>query len=197
MALDFPSKRIVIVGTTSSGKSTLASQLAEKIGADFIELDALHWEPNWVEAPDEVFRERVETAIKSDIWVVAGNYSVVRDVVWRRAEAIIWLDYPFHIIFWRLITRTIRRVSTREKLFAGNVENGWTHLKLWSEESLFHWLFKTHWRRKREYPMLFALPENAHLTVIHFKHPKEAKDWMVNLDRFTTETTEVTEKDSK
>jgi adenylate kinase family enzyme len=49
--------RIVVVGTTSSGKSTLASQLVEKIGADFIELDALHWEPNWVEAPDEVFHK--------------------------------------------------------------------------------------------------------------------------------------------
>jgi adenylate kinase family enzyme len=189
-----PYRRIVVVGTTSSGKSTLASQLAKKIGADFIELDALHWEPNWVEAPNEVFRERVKNAIKSNNWVVAGNYHIVRDVVWQRAEAIIWLDYPFHIIFWRLLRRTIRRVATREKLFAGNVERGWTHLKLWSEESLFHWLFKTYWRRKREYPMLFAFPENTHLKIIRFKHPKEADDWMENLDRFTTETTKITEK---
>jgi adenylate kinase family enzyme len=181
MTLPFPSKRIVVVGTTSSGKSTLASQLAEKIGGDFIELDAMHWEPDWVEAPNEVFRERVEMAIKSATWVVAGNYRVVRDVIWQRAEAIIWLDYPLHIVFWRLLTRTIRRVVTREKLFAGNVENGWTHLKLWSEESLFHWLFKTYWRRKREYPQLFALPENNHLNVIHFKHPNEANDWMANV----------------
>ena len=46
----FPHRRIAVVGTTSSGKSTLAEKLAQKIGADFIELDALHWEPNWVEA---------------------------------------------------------------------------------------------------------------------------------------------------
>ena len=65
MTSPFPNKRIVVVGTTSSGKSTLASQLAQKIGGDFIELDALHWEPNWVEAPEEVFRKLVTTATSS------------------------------------------------------------------------------------------------------------------------------------
>lgn len=174
----FPYHRIVVIGTTSSGKSTLANRLAEKLHADFIDLDSLHWEANWVEAPDEIFRERVETATRSQGWVVAGNYHVVRDVIWPRADAVIWLDYPFHIVFWRLFRRTIHRVITKEKLFSGNVENGWTHLKIWSQESLFHWLFKTYWRRKREYPTLFALPENAHLRVIHFKHPKEAEHWL-------------------
>jgi adenylate kinase family enzyme len=181
MTANFASKKIVVVGTTSSGKSTLANQLAQKIGGDFIELDALHWEPNWVEAKLEVFRQRVETATHSQVWVVAGNYRVVCEVIWQRAEAVIWLDYPFHIIFWRLFKRTIRRSVFREELWNGNRENFWTHLKLWSEESLFHWLFKTYWRRKREYPMLFALPENAHLKIIHFKHPKETDAWLTNI----------------
>jgi adenylate kinase family enzyme len=174
----FPFKRMVIVGSTSSGKSTLAKALADKIGADFIELDALHWEPNWVEAPDEIFRERVDVAIRAKAWVVAGNYNVVRDLVWPHAKAVIWLDYPFHVVFWRLLTRTIRRSVFKEKLFSDNVENIWMHLKLWSEESLFYWLVKTHWRRKRDYPLLFARPENAHLKLIHFKHPKEADLWL-------------------
>ena len=179
--IDKPYKHIVIIGTTSSGKSTLARQLAEKISGDFIDLDSLHWEKNWVEAPDDVFRTRVETAISSRVWVVAGNYHVVRDIIWSGADTIIWLDYSFSIIFWRLLTRTARRVVTQEKLFAGNVENGWTHLKLWSGDSLFNWFFKTYWRRKRETPILFALPENKHLKVIHFKHPKEAQRWLANV----------------
>ena len=181
MTSHFPSKKIVVVGTTSSGKSTLASQLAQKIGGDFIELDALHWEPNWVEAPEEVFRKLVTTATSSQSWVVAGNYSAVRDIVWQHAEVIIWLDYPFHIVFWRLLVRTIRRAVYQEELWNGNREKFWWHLKLWSEESLFHWLFKTYWRRKREYPALFALSENTHLKVIHLKHPKEAESLLNNL----------------
>ena len=113
----FSYHHVVVIGTTSSGKSTLANRLAEKIHAEFIDLDSLHWEPNWVEAPDEIFRERVEMATSSQSWVVAGNYHVVRDIIWPRADSIIWLDYPFHIVFLRLLTRTIRRVVTREKLF--------------------------------------------------------------------------------
>lgn len=176
-----PHKRIVVIGTTSSGKSTLAKQISERFDMDFIELDALHWEPNWQEAPLEVFRERVRLATRSNVWVAAGNYHVVRDLVWPQAQAVIWLDYPFPIVFWRLLKRTVYRSVTKEKLFAGNVESFGTHLKLWSEDSLFHWLFKTYWRRKRETPLLLARPEHSHLALIHFHYPCEAEAWMNEL----------------
>jgi adenylate kinase family enzyme len=174
----FPYQRIVVIGTTSSGKSTLAKRLAEKIGADFIELDALHWEPNWKEAEPGVFRERVETATSSQAWVAAGNYHVVRDLIWAKAQSVVWLDYSLPLIFWRLLTRTIRRWITQEELWNGNREAFWWHFKIWSEESLFHWLFKTYWRRKREIPLLLAAAENAHLKVFHFQKPKEAEEWL-------------------
>ena len=174
----FPYKRIVIIGTTSSGKSTLAEKLSHKLRLDFIELDALHWEPNWKEAETPIFRQKVDIATQSTGWVVAGNYSDVRDIVWSRAKAVIWLDYPFHIVFWRLLTRTVRRAVTREVLWNGNRESFWWHLKLWSEESLFHWLFKTYWRRKREIPVLLSKPEYKHLTLLHFQHPKEAEEFI-------------------
>lgn len=179
--MTFPFKRIVIVGTTSSGKSTLAERLADKLDYDFIELDALHWEPGWTGAPLEVFRERVETATQVQAWVVAGNYHSVRDIIWPKAEVVIWLDYPLPIVFWQLTRRTFRRWWTKELLWGTNRENLWTHFKLWSEESLFHWLFKTYWRRKREYPLLFSLPENRHLTIIYLRNPKETEKWMNNL----------------
>ncbi|WP_345306856.1 AAA family ATPase [Candidatus Villigracilis saccharophilus] len=177
----FRYKRIVVIGTTSSGKSTLAKRLAEKIGGDFIELDALHWESDWVEAKLKVFRERVETATGSQVWVVAGNYHVVRDLIWPKAQAVIWLDYSFSLVFWRLLTRTIRRWVTQEELWNGNREQFWGHFKIWSEESLFHWLFKSYWRRKRETPQLLALTEHVHLKVFHFQKPNETENWLKNI----------------
>lgn len=177
----FPYKRIIIVGTTSSGKSTLAEQLANIFEYDFIELDAFHWEPNWQEAPLEVFRERVDKATNSPGWVVAGNYQKVRNIIWKKAEIVIWLDYPLAIVFWQLTRRTFKRWWTQELLWGTNRENLWTHFKLWSEKSLFHWLFKTYWRRKREYPVLFSLPEHHHLEIIHFKHPRETETWLEKL----------------
>jgi adenylate kinase family enzyme len=175
----FPYHRIVVTGTTSSGKSTLAEQIAKRLDFDFIELDALHWEPNWTEAPLEVFRERVRKALwQSPGWVVAGNYHVVRDLIWSQAEVIIWLDYSFWTVFWQLTRRTFKRWWTQELLWGTNRERLSVHLKLWSPDSLFHWLIKTYWRRKRETPLLLDLPEHKHLHLIHFRHPKETDQWL-------------------
>lgn len=177
----FPYKRIVVIGTTSSGKSTLAERIAKRFNLSFIELDALHWEPNWREAPVEVFRERVSSAVQAPAWIVAGNYHVVRDLVWPKAEAVIWLDYPFFVILGQLLQRTFKRWWTRELLWGTNRDTFWIHFKLWSKESLIHWLLTTYWRRKRETPMLLTLPDHKHLEVIHLKHPQETERWLESL----------------
>lgn len=179
-------KRISVVGTTGSGKLTLTFRLADRLGLDFIELDALNWGPGWVEAPLEVFRARVAAAIQGEGWVCAGNYSRVRDIVWARAQAVVWLDYPLLTVFWRLLVRTLKRSFTREALWNGNVERLWPQFKLWSEESLIHWMFKTYWRRKREFPQLFVLPEHAHLLVIHLRSPRDAEGLVQGLNILTT-----------
>ena len=174
----FPYRRIVVIGNTSSGKSTLAHKLATRFGLDFIELDALHWEPGWQEAPLEVFRERVGKATKAPAWVVAGNYHVVRDLIWPKAEAVIWLDYSLHQIFWQLTRRTFKRWWTQELLWGTNRETLSKHFRIWSQNSLYKWLFKTYWRRKRETPLLLDLPEHRHIKLFHFKHPKEVDQWL-------------------
>jgi adenylate kinase family enzyme len=181
MPADFPYRKIVVIGTTGSGKSTTAAKLADILGLDFIDLDALHWEPNWVDAPVDVFRARVEAATRSPGWALAGNYSKTRDLVWSRSEAVVWLDYPFWTVFWQLTRRSFARWWNKELLWGTNYESLWTHFKLWSEDSLWHWLVKTYWRRKREYPMLLARPENAHLHLIHMKTPQETRAWLDSL----------------
>jgi adenylate kinase family enzyme len=177
----FPYKRIVVVGVTSSGKSTLAENLAKRFDLNFIELDALNWETNWQMAPLEVFRSRVEEATRGGKWAVAGNYHTVRDLIWSQAEVVIWLDYPLLTVLWQLTRRTFRRWWTQELLWGTNRERLLTHFKFWSQDSLFHWLFKTYWRRKREIPILISQPENRHLKLIRFENPKEAQKWLESL----------------
>ena len=179
----FPYKRVVVVGVTSSGKSTLAETLAKRFGMDYIELDALNWEPNWQSAPLEVFRARVEKATRAARWVVAGNYRSARDLIWPKAELVIWLDYPLLIVLGQLTRRNFKRWWTQELLWGTNREPLWTHFKLWSKESLYHWLFKTYWRRKREYPELLCQPEHQHLKLIRFMHPRETAEWLQRLSQ--------------
>ncbi|MBN2116994.1 MAG: hypothetical protein JW730_10500 [Anaerolineales bacterium] len=177
----FPYKRVVVVGVTSSGKSTLAEKLAGHFGLNYIELDALNWEPNWQAAPLEVFRARVEKATQAEKWIVAGNYHVVRDLIWPKAEAVIWLDYSIWRVLWQLTHRSFTRWWSQELLWGTNYEPIWIHFKLWSTDSLYHWLFKTYWRRKREFPILLSQPEHQHLKLIRFRHPKETEEWLARL----------------
>jgi adenylate kinase family enzyme len=181
----FRYNRVVVVGVTGSGKSTLAEKLARQFDMNFIELDALHWERDWQGAPLPVFRTRVEKAIQAEKWIVAGNYRAVRDLTWPKAEAVIWLDYPLWTVFWQLTRRNFKRWWSRELLWGTNYEPLWIHFKLWSKESLYNWLFQTYWRRKREYAILFSLPEHRHLKLIRLKNPKETAEWLEQLRKVT------------
>ena len=177
----FPYRRIMVIGTTGSGKSTLAEKLAAKLNIEFIELDALHWLPDWKHVTDEEFRVLVDKVTRTDGWVIAGNYGITRDLTWSRAEAVIWLDYPLWTVFWRLWRRTRSRWWTQELLWGTNYERILPQFKIWSaEDSLFHWLFKTYWRRKRDYPRLLSLPEYSHLKVFHFCDQRQTEDWYLS-----------------
>ncbi len=113
-------KRIVVIGSSNAGKSTLAEQLAERLNAPFIELDGLHWEAGWVEAGRDVFRERVRKAIEPASWVMAGNYThQQQDISWPVADTIVLIDLSLPTVLRRCVRRTWQRWRTQEVLYGG------------------------------------------------------------------------------
>lgn len=169
-------RRIAVIGTTGAGKTIMARRIAERLSLPQIELDAFFWGPNWSETPREVFRERVDLALRGDAWVVDGNYSKVRDIVWGRADTLVWLDYPLWLIFWRLLRRTTGRVISGEALWNGNRES--FRGAFLSRNSLFMWALQTYRRRRRDYPRLLQEPECAHLQLVRLRTPREATVWL-------------------
>lgn len=172
-------RRVVVLGTAGSGKSTLARELAQRLDAAYVELDAFRHGPNWQETPDDIFRQRARYAVSGDAWVVDGNYTLARDIIWRRAAVIVWLDYPFPLIFWRLFRRTLLRGILRTRLWNDNREDLWRHFL--TKDSLFYWAVKTHWRRRKTLPAAFALPEHAHLQVIRLRGAQETRRWLADI----------------
>src|SRR5687768_11917787 len=124
MNLPAPAKsryqRIAVVGVSGSGKTTLACQLSERLGLPHVELDALHWDPGWTPAPAGIFRQRAAQVLQGEAWVVDGNHPEVRQLIWSRADTVVWLDYGLLLVMWRLVVRTFRRVATGEVLWNGN-----------------------------------------------------------------------------
>jgi adenylate kinase family enzyme len=176
-------RRIVVVGTTGSGKTTLARRLADILTLPHIELDALQWEPNWTPARPEVFRERVAEAVTGEAWVADGNYSAVRDIVWPPAETLVWLDYSFVTTFVQLFRRTVRRILTQEELWSGNRER--FREQFLSRESLFLWFLRTYFRRRRQVPLVLESPAYAHLNLVRLRSPKETREWLSRLELFS------------
>lgn len=172
-------RRIVVVGTTGSGKTTLARAIAGRLGVPHVELDALHWEANWTEAPTDVLRDRLTRAVGGAAWVVDGNYRKVRDLFWSRADTVVWLDYSLPVILWQLACRTLKRAVTREELWSGNRERLTT--ALFRRDSIILWALKTYRKYREEYPILFGRPEHAHLTVVRLRSPHATRAWLAGL----------------
>ena len=174
-------QRIAIVGTTGAGKTTLARSVAQHFQMPHIELDSLHWEPHWTAATPQVFRDRVTKALSGDRWVVDGNYSAVRDLVWDQADTVVFLDYSFWLIMGRLLRRTLRRALRQEELWNGNRET--IQISFFSQDSIVLWMLRTYQRNRKKYSLLFQQPEYAHLSVVHLQSPEMAETWLLNCDR--------------
>jgi adenylate kinase family enzyme len=175
-------ERIVVVGVTGSGKTTLARTLAQRFNMPHVEFDSLYWGPGWSETPREVFRERIAHALSDAHWVADGNYGQARDIVWRRATHLIWLDYDWLVIFERILRRTLQRVFTREELWNGNREN--LRDAFFSRDSLFIWALTSRPKQRRDYPTLFRSPEYSHLNVIRLNSPRATQHWLTDLIRY-------------
>jgi len=167
--------RIVVVGTTGAGKTTLARRIAARLELPHIELDALNWQSGWRDLtrhdPEEFVR-RVAEAIEAETWVLDGNYGPVRDIVWQRATHLVWLDYERPVIMVRVIHRSLLRAVLRTELWAGNRER-WRQMLRPSHP--IRWAWSTWERRRRETAERLARREYANLAVLRLHRPREVQ----------------------
>jgi len=178
--MDTPSpidlSRVVVIGTSSSGKTTFARELARRLAADHTDLDSLCWLPNWQLRTDEDFRARATAWATREQWVIDGNYTRVRDILWTRATAVIWLDYPFLLVLWRSLKRTIKRSVTGEEICNGNRES-WAK-SFFSRDSILLWVIQTHGKNRKRYAATFADWAYPNATKIRLSTPAATAAFM-------------------
>ena len=164
-----------MVGNSGSGKTTLARRLAATLGVPHLELDSVFHQPGWQPLEPGEFRRVVSDFTAAPGWVVDGNYSKVQDIVWSRADTVVWVDPPRHRVMRQVLRRTLRRTITRAELWNGNREP-WTNLfRLDPEQSILAWAWTNHHKYRDRYLAAQADPALAHLTFVHVRTAADAE----------------------
>jgi adenylate kinase family enzyme len=175
-------RRVSVVGTSGAGKSTLGKAVAARIGGDFLELDSVYHQPGWVPLPREEFRRRVSDAVAGERWVIDGNYtSNVKDLIWARADTVVWLDLPRRTVMRRIVWRSFQRAARRVELWNGNRERWRNLFSLDKEESVVAWAWQTHAATRAKLEAAMADPANAKLHFVRLKNPAEVRRFLASV----------------
>ena len=164
------------MGGSCSGKTTVSGRLAAALGVPHIELDSLHHDAGWQEAPAELFQSRVREAFAAapDGWVADGNYGAkLGSLVLEHADTVVLLDPPLLRTFGRSLRRTLGRTITREELWNGNREQiRHVFTRYW----IPWWVLTNHRRHAREVPQRVA--GQPHLELVVLRSDDEVDEWL-------------------
>ena len=175
-------KKINVVGTSVSGKSTFSRMLATRLGYPYLEMDTMFWKPNWQESTDEEFFAKLNSALSQERWVLDGNYNRTVDIKWSNVDQVIWIDYPFPRTIYQAIKRAFIRSITKTELWdkTGNVET--FRKSFFSRDSVIIWTLKTYKRNRVRYTEMFNDPRYRHIEFVRLTSPKMAKKFIDELD---------------
>jgi adenylate kinase family enzyme len=161
-----------MASASCSGKTTLGRELARRLDAPFVELDALNHGPNWSEATPEELRARVEPLIAGRRWVVDGSYrSKLGDRVLERSDVVVWLDLPRRVWLPRLVRRTLGRIVRRERLWNDNRETFRGGFLV--RDSLLRFALRTYPSRRQAYPA-----ELGRYNLVRLRSTREVERWL-------------------
>lgn len=160
-------KKILVIGSPGSGKSTLSRKLSETFNLPCIYLDRLFWKPNWVETPKEEFDVLLQNELNKDCWIIDGNYSRTLPLRLKYADTVIWLNYPRIVCVWRVFWR---HGKTRPDMTEECIEK---RDKEFFEFLKYIWDFPKN--NKKEIQELLS-KTNAKIIIIH--NNKELKDFI-------------------
>ena len=163
------------------GQDHAGALAGSRVGCGHIELDAIFHQPGWTPLDDDTFRARVSEVTEPARWVVDGNYSTVRDIVWDRADTVVWFDLPYVTVMARTIRRTVRRTVTRQELWNGNKEP-WSNLFSFNpEKSIIAWSATRHGVYRRRYGDAEHDPRWAGLRFVRLRSQREADAFLAQV----------------
>lgn len=153
-------ERILIVGCPGAGKSTLAREMAQKMGIPLIHLDQLFWLPGWKEREKEEFDTLLQTELKKPKWIIDGNYGRTLPLRLTHCDTVIFLDFSSLACVMGVLKRVLTtRGKVRPDMGDGCPERlDWSFLR-------YVWRFRRTQRNKIAEKISLADPSVARIVL--------------------------------
>ena len=90
-------KKVIVIGCPGSGKSTFSRALHELTGLPIYHLDLLYWNSDRTTVSKEVFRERLQSVLALDSWIIDGNYGSTIEMRMAECDTVFLLDFPLDV----------------------------------------------------------------------------------------------------
>jgi adenylate kinase family enzyme len=161
-------QRVLVIGSPGAGKSTLSHALAQATGQPLIHMDKLHWLSGWVERDRAEALAEVEQVLAQERWIIDGNYGSTLPLRIKRADTVVWLDYPTWLCLARVFKRWWQyRGRARPDMTEGCPEN------LNAEFLLYVLNFRSAWQGRNA-----AATSGFAGELVRLRSPAEAERWL-------------------
>ncbi|HEY8885917.1 MAG TPA: hypothetical protein VIM31_00225 [Candidatus Microsaccharimonas sp.] len=170
--------RIIVIGSSGAGKTTLAEDLSAKLDIPHFELDGVFHQKKWQPLETNEFKARVDEITKAPQWIICGNYFTKLGGLhfWTKADTVIWCDYSFPIVFSRLLRRTLKRTITKQELWNENHE-GFV-VNFFSKDSVLLWMMREWDEMKQRYEKIFKENTLKTTKLVRLKNSKETAQFL-------------------
>ncbi|WP_367123787.1 adenylate kinase [Streptomyces phytohabitans] len=168
-------RKVAVFGPPATGKSTLARRLSVELGHPHTDLDDILFGSDGP-LPLEEFRRRAEEVTRGDEWIVEGNFSKLADVVWHRADVLVWLDFPLPLIVYRIVRRSLRQLTGRED--SAQARRLTWRKAFFGRRSLLRTAIRKYRENRPRYSRQVAGTARLGVEVVRLRGPREVRDWM-------------------
>ena len=166
-------RRILVVGTSGSGKTTVAQIIASRLNLNRHASDDFYWEPGWQPVASDRVDHLLDQVLAEPSWVLDGNFEDRWEDVWNRADLIIWLDYTFFRTMWQVTSRNASWFISQRLVWSGN------RMTLFRAVSGVRHSMRSFRRKRKVYPRYIA--QLQHTEVVHLRSRRQTKAWLNDL----------------
>lgn len=165
-------KKVLVIGSGGSGKSTFSKALAKKTNLPLYHMDRIYWKPNWIETPFIEFKEEVAKIMKEPEWILDGNYGETLDMRLEKADTVFFLDIRTDVCVKSALRRyEENKGKTRDDMGSGCIEQ--------IDDEFIDWI--RNFKKKNRPKLLEKIKKHSSLDVHIFKTRKEAYNYINSL----------------